>query len=82
MIRRADMDKKFWDGITLKGIDKWSDKLRVYWFAVSFVLLGSVADDISIWLLFIVVVNFSLSAKAVSKVKLPPEDGDNEKEEV
>jgi hypothetical protein len=76
------MDKKFWNEVALKGLGlKWSDKLRIYWFVVSLVLLGSAADDISLWLLFALAVNFVASTKAISKVKLPPEDG-NEKEKV
>lgn len=45
-MEEKSVEKILWDGITLKGIDKWSDKLRVYWFIVSFVLFGSVVKKI------------------------------------
>jgi hypothetical protein len=78
-MEEKSVEKILWDGITLKGIDKWSDKLRVYWFIVSFVLFGSVVDEISLWLLLLVALNFFVSAWSLRKVKFPESD---EKEEV
>jgi hypothetical protein len=59
-------------------VEKLSEKLRIWWFAGSLVLMGSVADDVSWWLLLLLLGNFvasGLSMLGLSK------KGD-EKEEV
>jgi hypothetical protein len=65
--------KEFWNEIALNGLNlKWGEKLRLYWFVASLILLGSLAEE-DLWIVLILVVNFIVSA-----VSLPEIKGDDE----
>ncbi|MDR2383536.1 MAG: hypothetical protein LBD76_06620 [Prevotellaceae bacterium] len=71
--------KALLDEILLRGISI-SGKLRIWWFAVSLVLFGSVVDDAPWWLLLLLLANFVVSA--LSMQSLSEKMKGDEKEEV
>jgi hypothetical protein len=75
------MKRSFWNELCLKGHGlKLSEKLRIWWFAVSLVVMGTVVDDVSWWLLLMLSANFI--ASCMSMLSLSKKIQGDEKEEI
>lgn len=73
--------KSFWDELFLKGHGlNAPEKLRIWWFAVSLVLTGSVVDDVAWWVLLLLVANFV--ASGMSMISLSKKMKGDDKEEI
>jgi hypothetical protein len=68
--------KRFGEELSLKGM-LFSDKLRVWWFVLSFVCSGSVADAL-VWLIILLCVNFVASAISLSKINISKDKEEDE----
>lgn len=68
--------KELFKEITLPGLTT-KHKVYVWYFVVSFCLLGSVAEA-PLWFLLALVLNFANAARLIKKVPLPEEPEDTE----
>jgi hypothetical protein len=67
--------KKFWKEIWLPELSG-KQRLTVWYFTASMVLLGSVADNAPLWLIITLLVNFINAARLLAKI--PFKDGTEE----
>jgi hypothetical protein len=61
--------KKIWDEIALKGHGLTAgEKLRIWWFAASLVITGSVTDTAPWWISVLLTVNFIASGLSAASL--------------
>jgi hypothetical protein len=73
-------EKHWWDSLCLRGHGLTaSKKLRVWWFALSLVLLGSLAEA-PFWLLALLTLNLAVSGMSVANIANGKNGGETEEE--
>jgi hypothetical protein len=70
--------RKIWDDISMKGKLKFSEKLRVWWLIISFVLLGSLTFEAPFWIVVVMAASLFGAIYSLRNVKFDKFDDDDD----